>query len=466
MKEILDVDVGHLFNEEDTVNFISLSTFESFYEKYGSSFDEIRISLENKMSPIARSLLTESSLSTIKAVAESLRGKYENILLLGIGGSTLGFRAIIQSLKGPFYNFEAASHKSPRIFVLDNVDPVLAKHLSDILDFKKTGIIYISKSGSTPEPAANFIYFYKKYKDAGGIPKDIVIICDPGDNGINHIARNIGCQILHIPPDLPGRYTVLSPVGFLPSELIGINSKDLLDGATIIHNAILNTPLKQNAVFILGTCLSELAQKGKSIHVLFNYSNILSEFGLWFVQLWAESLGKKESINGSVINTGTTPLAALGATDQHSLLQLFKEGPNDKVLGFITIDNLPSDVKLTNEFPHEVEYSYFAGHTMGEQLKIEQISTEMSLVRAKRPCYRLVLPDMSAVSLGALFYFMESLVIFTAKIWQVNPFNQPGVEEGKDMTYSLMGRKDYASMRSQYEAELALFNSQRRIFQL
>ncbi len=464
MKEILSVDIGHLLDEEDTANFISLSTFKSFCKRYSTSFDEIRISLENKTSPITRSFLTESSLPTIKAIAESLCGKYENILLLGIGGSTLGFRSIIQALKGPFYNFKALSHKRPRVFVLDNADPILAKDLGDLLNFKKTALIYISKSGSTPEPAANFIYFYKKYKEAGGLLKDIVIICDPGDTGINRIVKNIGCHMLHIPPDLPGRYTVLSPVGFLPSELIGIDSKDLLDGAALMHDTILHTPLKQNAVFILGTCLSELASKGKSIHVLFNYSNILSEFGLWFVQLWAESLGKEKSITENVINAGTTPLAALGATDQHSLLQLFKEGPNDKVFGFITINNFPSDIILTNEFPTEVEYSYFTGHTMGEQLKIEQISTEMSLVQAKRPCYRLVLPDMSALTLGALFYFMESLVIFIARLWQVNPFDQPGVEEGKNMTYSLMGRKDYTSRRLEYEKQLSSFNSKRRIF--
>ncbi len=466
INETIDVDVGHLLSEEDTIDFISSSTFESFYTNHGSSFDEVRLSLEEKSSPITRSFSVESSMPTIKTIAESLSQKYENILLLGIGGSTLGFRSIMQSLKGSFYNCFALSNKLPRIFTLDNADPILAKQLGETLDFKKTALIYVSKSGSTPEPAANFIYFYKIFKEAGGTAKDIVIICDQGDNGINRIAKNIDCHTLHIPHDLPGRYSVLSPVGFLPAELIGIDSKKILDGAVKMHNAIVNTPTQTNAIFILGTCLFELAKKGKLIHVLFNYSNVLSEFGLWFVQLWAESLGKQKSLTGNVINAGTTPLSALGATDQHSLLQLFKEGPNDKVFGFVTIDNLPCDVTLTNEFPSEIEYSYFAGHTMGEQLKTEQISTEMSLVQAKRPCYRILLPDISASTIGGLFYFMESLVVFVAQLWQINPFDQPGVEEGKNMTYSLMGRKDYASKRQEYETKLNLFNEQRRTFQL
>ena len=466
MREILSIDIGHLLNEGDTKNFISSSIFESFYKKYSSLFNKVRRDIEKKTSPITHSFLAGSSLSNIKEIAKYLQGKYENILLIGIGGSTLGFRSIVQSLKGPFYNFEVSPRKYPRVFVIDNVDPVLANQLGMLLDFKKTALIYISKSGSTPEPAANFIYFYKKYKEACGFVKDIVIICDPGDNGINHIAKDIRCRLLHIPHDLAGRYTVLSPVGFLPSEIIGIDSKELLDGAVAVHEGIINTPIQKNPIFVLGACLSELASRGKSIHVLFSYSNILSEFGLWFAQLWAESLGKKNSINGKVINVGTTPLPALGATDQHSLLQLFKEGPNDKVFGFLTADNLPSDVILTDEFPSEVEYSYFAGHSMGEQLKIEQISTEMSLVHAGRPCYRLVLPEISASTLGALFYFMESLVIFTASLWQVNPFNQPGVEEGKNITYSMMGRTDYASMRLEYEKELKSFNSQSHLLQI
>ena len=259
---------------------------------------------------------------------------------------------------------------------------------------------------------------------------------------------------------------MLSSVGFLPAECIGVNSKELLNGAAKAHHSILALSFDKNPLFLLGICLTELAQQGKSIHVLFNYSSLLSTFGLWFEQLWAESLGKKESLAGQVINAGTTPFAALGATDQHSLLQLFKEGPNDKVIGFVTVDDTQSNIGFGDEFPAEMEYSYFAGHTMDEQLKIEQISTEMSLVRAQRPCYRISLPQLSAFTLGSLFYFMEALVVLVARFTGVNPFNQPGVEEGKKITYSLMGRKDYAATRSRYEKELISFDTQRHLLRL
>lgn len=466
MKDILNVDVGSLFNKEDVANFISIPDFETLCAANSSSFEEVRISLENKTSPITTSFQTEPLLAEIKKIAGHLQGHYKNILVLGIGGSTLGFRTILQSLKGPYYNFETPRNNKPRVFVLDNVDPLPVNYLENVIDMKETGIVYISKSGSTPESAASFIHFYKKYSEAGGNPEDIVIICDPGNNGINRIANELKCHLLHIPPALPGRYSVLSPVGFLPAEVIGIDSKEFLDGANRVHNAILTTPLHENAVFILGSCLAELARKGKIIHTLFSYSSILQEFGLWFAQLWGESLGKKESLTGKIVNTGTTPLPALGATDQHSVLQLFKEGPNDKVFGFITIEHFPADVTFTKPFPSEKEYSYFAGHTMSEQLNIEQISTEISLVHSKRPCYRITLPGLSAYTLGGLFYFMETLVIYIARLWDINPFNQPGVEEGKNMTYALMGREDYTSVQPKYEEELKKYRTGSRSIKL
>jgi len=397
----------------------------------------------------------EPSLAAIKTIAGALRRRHENLVLAGIGGSTLGFRAIVQSLKGPFYNLVAREGGYPRVFVVDNVDPVVARQLGDHLDFRKTALVYISKSGSTPESAANFIYFYNKHKEAGGSSKDIVIVCDPGDNGINRIAKSLECHLLHTPRDLPGRYSVLSPVGYLPSELVGIDSEEFVKGAAAVQHSVVSMPPEENPVFNLGSCLAELSARQKSIHVLFCYSNLLSEAALWFEQLWSESLGKEKSLDGTTVNAGTTPLGALGATDQHSLLQLFKEGPNDKIFGFLTVERFPSDASLTDEFPSEKEYSYFAGQSMARQLQVEQLSTEMSLVGAGRPCYRLVLPEISPSTLGAFFYFMEVLVVFIAEIWQVNPFDQPGVEEGKTLTYSLMGREDYAHMRSASEAQLA-----------
>lgn len=457
MKKLFTVDIGHLLGDG--------YDFEAHVLKYGPAFRELQSSLKENKSVLNLSFSSANSLERIKALAEDLKAKFTDVLLLGIGGSALGFKAVLQFLRGPFYNLE--KDKSPRIFVLDNLDPFVMKKLDDLLDFKKTGLIYVSKSGSTPETAASFLHYFKMYKDFGGKAEDITVICDRRDNGINRIAGALGCHLLHIPQKLPGRYSVLSPAGFLPAEIIGVDSQLLLEGAQAANQYIIKTGLEQNALFMLGTSIFEqTTANGKSMHILFNYSNLLFEFGLWFMQLWAESLGKKISLTGETINTGTTPLSCLGATDQHSLLQLFKEGPDDKVYGFIKINNFPGDITLTGEFPTEKEYAYFSGHTVAEQLHIEQMSTEISLIKAGRPCYRITLNDISAPTLGALFYFYEALVVYSARLLRVNPFDQPGVEEGKNITYSLMGRTDYAHRRDEYIREIELYKDKSKLLSI
>ena len=448
---MIKVDVGHL--AADGLNL----------DRHTQAFRGFQSALEAGDTPLTLSLNEGEKIPRIRTLADELKAKYENILLLGIGGSALGARAVLQFLKGPYYNLEG--HPEPRMFIFDNLDPVLADKLERLLDFSKTAIIYTSKSGSTPETAANFTYFYERYRAAGGNPEDIVIMCDPADNGINRIARRLGCRLFHIPRDLPGRYSVLSSVGFLPAELVGIDSARLLAGAQSMHRHIVSTPAAENALFLLGGSLYELSTRGKSVHVLFNYSNLLFEFGLWFMQLWAESLGKRVSVSGEVVHAGSTPLAAVGATDQHSLLQLFKEGPADKVFGFITIDRLP-DLVMGDLFPSEVEYSYFAGRTLREQIHIEQLSTEMSLVRSAHPCYRITLEAVTPEVLGGLFYFYEALVVYIARLWKINPFDQPGVEEGKRITYALMGRRDYADKRAAYEQDVAAHTARGRVIEI
>jgi glucose-6-phosphate isomerase len=443
MKDLLSVDIGHLL--------ISTAELNSLVSSYSKLFKNFQTDLREGRSPLTLSFLDEEEINRIKDIARELREKYESILVLGIGGSALGTRAILQFLKGPYYNLE---QHSPSLFVLDNIDPAPAAQLEGLLDLKKTALVYTSKSGSTPETAANFIYFYRKYQKAGGSDRDIVIICDPGDNGINQIARNLDCHLLHFPPALQGRFSVLSAVGFLPSELVGIDCRELLAGASAVHRAVTATPPDQNPLFLLGLCLYELGRRGKSIHVLFNYSNLLVEFGLWFMQLWGESLGKRFSLSGEEIKAGTTPLACTGATDQHSLLQLYKEGPDDKTFGFVKIDQLPDDLTITGAFPDQIEYSYFEGHTMQEQLQIEQLATEVSLAKSERPCYRITLRDNSAPVLGALFYFYEALTVLMAGLYGVNPYDQPGVEEGKRIAYALLGRKDYQDRKEDYQKEL------------
>lgn len=417
------------------------------------------------ISPIALPLSEKLPMEAMKSLADQWRIRYRNVLLLGIGGSALGARTIVQFLRGPYYNL--GDKNRPRLFILDNIDQAWMKYIEDELDFGETGLVYVSKSGSTPETAAAFLYYYDLYLKAGGKPEDVVIICDPADNGINRIVSRIGCRTFPIWPNLPGRYSVLSSAGLLPAELIGVDSAELIAGAQSVHKSITQTLPKENALCMLGLFLHDQAvNRGKTQHVLFNYSSLLADFGLWFAQLWGESLGKKFNLKGEQVFAGTTPLSCIGATDQHSLLQLFKEGPADKVFGFVRVEKPPGKMLIPGHFREENEYAYFAGKEIHGQMDIERLSTELCLVKSGQPCYGVSLPDRSASSLGAIMYFYQALVVWIARLWHIDPFNQPGVEEGKCMTYTLMGRSEYQSQLEAVKSDIEMFDADRRLFNI
>lgn len=460
---ILSLEIGHMLGEPScgllsSENYLETrdlcqQRFEKFLEKLGA--EEYAVS---------QPLHAQDDLDAIREVGEELRGGYSTILVVAIGGSALGFRAILQALKGPFHNVFPGD--DPQVFVVDNVDPSVAHELGEQLDFSKTMLVYISKSGSTPEPAANFIYFLDKLHSAGGDEKDVVVMCDEADNGINKIAARLDCRLLHIPKELGGRYSVLSCVSLLPSELLGIDSKLLIEGAKRAHEAVLFTPIGRNPCFVLGSLLHAYFRADRRTHFLFAYSNRLAEFGLWLTQLWGESLGKLVNLRGEEVRNGTLPALGIGATDQHSILQLLKEGPRDKVLGYLKIGMHREDTvvpRCVQEMGDLMEYAYFSGQKMGEQLGLEQISSEISTQGAGNPCYSLTIERLDELCLGALFYYYELLVIYLAALDEVNPFDQPGVESGKDMTYALMGRPDYAGMRGEQGRLLKDYHEQDKI---
>lgn len=454
MPALLELEIGH---------------FASSHEAAEASlrrrrFEDFRQSLAAGRLPVSIPLGDRATIDEVRGLAAELRERYDTVLLVGIGGSTLGFRAALEFVHGPYHN--AFSGSAPRVFVVDNVDPTIADQLVRELDFRRTLMVYISKSGSTPEPAANFLIFLEQMRAAGGRLQDVVVICDRADNGINRIAGELDCNLLHIPGPLPGRYSVLSSAGLLPCELVGIDSGRLVAGARAVHEAVLGTDPAENPCFELGNLLHDHLQRGRNIHFLFSYSNRLSELNLWFTQLWSESLGKRRNLQGEEVRCGATPVVAVGATDQHSILQLLKEGPHDKAVGFLRIGRYPQEMPIPHAFTDLTEYAYFGGHSLAEQLAIEQLSTQISLSQEGTPCYSLTLGELSAECFGALVYFWELLVIYYAALDDIDPFDQPGVEEGKRMTYSLMGRGDHAEQRAEQERRVARYRQGDRVLSI
>ncbi len=387
--------------------------------------------------------LLSQDTSEIKNTARHIRKTSENFLILGIGGSALGPRAILEALS-PFHNLQ----KKPRVFIYDNVDPRTLKHIFSLIDLKTTFLNVISKSGSTAETAASFMVLWNKMKKTLGrkTSKRFIAITDPGKGNLRKIVNDEGLMSLAIPQGIGGRYSVLSSVGLLLAEVIGINSDELLRGAKDIHRKCSHPDVLRNPAYSFGTLLYLMDnEKHRTINVMVPYADSLKPLSEWFCQLWAESLGKDKK--------GLTPYPSLGTTDQHSQLQLWIDGPQDKVLIFIRINDYGVDIKIPDVFKDIEGLNYLSGHTLSELIKAEEEATELALAKAKRPNMTIIIPKIDAYHLGQLFHFLELATAFTGFLYGINPFNQPGVEEGKDLTYGMMGKKGFERKKKEVEEQ-------------
>jgi glucose-6-phosphate isomerase len=419
-------------------NGLSESTIKNLSNRTG----EAHIQLKEKLSPVLSFInLLSQDTSEIKKTAEQIRKTSENFLLLGIGGSALGPKAILEALS-PFHNLK----KKPRVFIYDNVDPGTLKNILGIVDLKTTSVNVISKSGSTAETAAAFMILWGKMKKALGEKalKHFIITTDPEKGNLRSIVNDNGLVSLPIPQGVGGRYSVLSPVGLLLAEVTGIDSDKLLRGAKDIHKKCSSPDVRKNPAYIFGTLLYLMdKEKQRGTDVMVPYADRLKPLSEWFCQLWAESLGKD--------NTGLTPYPSLGTTDQHSQLQLWIEGPQDKVLIFIKVDDYGADLKIPKVFKDIEGISYLSGHSLSELIKAEEEATELALAKAGRPSMTITMPAIDAYHLGQLFHFFELSTAFTGYLYKINPFNQPGVEEGKNLTYGMMGKKGFEDQRKEVE---------------
>ena len=377
--------------------------------------------------------LPHQNTEQITLMADNIKATSGYLLLLGIGGSALGPRAILQALK-PFYNMKHA----PKIFIYDNVDPSTLTPILTLLDLKRTTVNVITKSGSTVETMASFMILIHAMKELHGeqFYKRIIATTDPEKGALREMAVKFGFRTLPVHPDVVGRYSVLSPVGLLCSSVAGININGLLKGARDMIRRCSEADPWENPAYMTASLMYLLQQKkNKNTSVIVPYSDRLKAFSEWYCQLWAESLGK----NGM----GQTPYPSIGTTDQHSQLQLWIEGPRDKVVTFIKIDDYGYDVPILDSENELKAMSYLKNHTLQQLIKAEQEATELALVNAGIPNIRINVPMIDAYYLGQLFVFFELATAVTGMLYGINPFDQPAVEEGKNLTYGIMGRKGY-----------------------
>ena len=382
-------------------------------------------------------------------VADALRGRFDDLVVIGIGGSALGTVALRDALLGPWWNAldDEARGGAPRLHVLDNPDPDSAAALLDRLDLARTVFNVVSKSGSTAETLALFLVARARLEEALGADRareHLIVTTDGRRGSLREVAAEHRLRSLPVPVAVGGRFSVLSPVGMLPAALCGIDIEAVLRGAAAMAERCAGPELAGNPAGVLATLLHDAdAGAGAGIQVFMPYADRLRGLAYWVQQLWAESLGKAVRTDGAPAETGPTPLPAFGAADQHSILQLLMEGPRDKVVVFMGRQRPERDLTIPRAFVEKPAFSYLGGHTLHGLLDGERRATAEALRRAGRMNMTMTVDRIDVHTVGALLMLFQCAVVHAGALYGVDPLDQPGVEEAKSLTCGLLGRSGF-----------------------
>lgn len=369
----------------------------------------------------------EKILNATALFAKQRKRYFSDVIVLGIGGSCLGGKALTDALGKP------SQKNTPRIHFVDTVDP---DFFQKKIDPRETLVLVISKSGKTLETLAMFLIAYKKLATLikKNYAQHFVFITDATDNFLTRLAKKEGIITFPIPEQISGRYSVFSSVGLLPAALAGIDCAALLKGARNMRENAFEKNLHKNApAFIALTQYLLDIRRDKNMTVIFSYTSRLETLCDWYLQLVAESLGKKLLI-------GPTPIKAIGPRDQHSQLQLYMEGPNNKQFLFLEVEKPNFDVRVPALFNDEA-VKPLQKHMLSHILRAEKRATETALLKANRPNQTIRIPEITPEHIGELLMLLQIETVLRAKLYNVDPFNQPGVELGKDIAKKILLRE-------------------------
>ena len=384
--------------------------------------------------------------------AEDIRKNYEYFVVLGIGGSALGPIAVFQALCHLHYNdLPSEKRNGPKFYVEDNVDPERMVALLDVIDVEKTMFNVITKSGSTSETMTQYLIINDILtKKLGDKAKEHIITTTSSSKGnLIKISKKEGYKTYFIPDAVGGRFSELSPVGLLPAAVLGVDIYEFLDGAKFMNEICCSSDLDKNPA-LMSALLSYISlRRGKNISVMMPYADGLKYIADWYCQLWAESIGKEVDKKGNLVFEGQTPVKALGVTDQHSQVQLYTEGPFDKVTTFLAVDEYRKIVKIPDGCEDIPDVNFLCGHTMNELIQAERVATEYALTVKNRLNRTIYLPILNAFTLGQLLFFFELETAYMGEMLGIDTYNQPGVENGKNATYALLGRNGYDAKREE-----------------
>jgi glucose-6-phosphate isomerase len=357
-------------------------------------------------------------------ISRSFRDTCAEVLVLGTGGSSLGGQSLYALTDRGF----GPAVGTPRLRFLDNVDPDSFEALLDHLDFARTGVLAVSKSGGTAETLAQLLVLLPRLEAAlgrDGVARRLAVITEPGDGILGALADAYGCARLPHDPDLGGRFSVFSAVGALPAMIAGLDAEAFRAGACEVLDASLGAATAADAPPALGAAIVVGLSRDRRVtqNVLMSYVDRLTTFALWHRQLWAESLGKD--------GLGLTPIVARGATDQHSQLQLYLAGPQDKLFTIIRLETADLGPRIEPERADRTGLGYLGGRSLGDLLDAMARATADTLARNGRPVRQFRLRELGEYQLGALMMHFMLETVIAADLLGVNPFDQPAVEEGK-----------------------------------
>ncbi len=387
----------------------------------------------------------------VREIAAELKDKCEIFVVLGIGGSALGNIALQTALNPYMYNIDPGQRKGPQFFVFDNVDPAqLTSFLDWIADrLDTTYFNVISKSGQTAETASQFLIIrqllLEKYGPQG-CREHIIATTDTKHGTMRKITAAEGYRSLEVPDGVGGRFSVLSPVGLLSAAVCGIDIDSLLAGAADMDKRVSLAEFKSNPAAVNAAINWHYYQRDKKISVMMPYAYALKDLADWYRQLWAESLGKSTDLDGRGVFVGPTPVKALGATDQHSQVQLYREGPNDKLFTFLQVKTFGRNVQMGPAPDCAPELGYLAGKEMSVLLNSEKLATEYALLQDRRPCLTVAFDEINAYTIGQFIYLFEVTTSIAALLFNINAYDQKAVELGKEATFALMGREGYEDL--------------------
>ena len=416
----MHVDLGGVL---DTTPGVSRDSLERLDEQVATAHDRIEAGREaHEHGYAALNLPDTVDLDAIRSAVEPFSNA-EALLTVGIGGSALGAATLADALAGP---------EDPDAYFLDNVDPEHISRLLDSLSLDRTAVNVVSKSGTTAETLSNFLVVREAMADAGVDWTDRTFVTTGESGNLRGLADTHDLPSLPVPDGVPGRFSVVSPVGLAIAAIQGHDLDALRAGAADAADG-LSGSLFETPAYAYGATAYALAGRGATTNVMMPYAERLETFAEWFAQLWAESLGKD--------GLGQTPGRALGATDQHSQLQLYRAGPREKVVTLLRPTDRPDERIPETDLDG---LSYLGGSTLGDLLDAEFEATQASLAASGVPAIRVEIDGVDERSLGALLYEMEAACVLYGELAGVSTFTQPAVEWGKRAARGLLGGGDFA----------------------